>query len=230
MNLGWIALLCFVMCCTLTGVICLTAGYTRNVRLNANRVRTSCVVLEHDIDFRECSYSCHCTISCSTCYRECYDGNVLLDVQLDPIVKSWKKVATRRAATDIGAYLNATFPIGSTHECFYRSAEDISFQLLPVRGYLFAGIAFFTIAGVFGLVLGVLFFSERAEMVRHRQIAVVTTDCRSCRQAIPLVRISCGKAEDECERCAAYVEVRRFLNGSETGFAHSFAQQAASYL
>ena len=224
----WVALLSIVLAGASTGFIILTTGYTTGVRSNADRVETVCVVLKHDIDLQECSYSCHCTISCSTCYRECYHGNVLLEVHLDPKINAWKRVAIFRIASDVSEHLNATFPIGSTRECYYRNPEDITFEIVPVRKYLFTGIAFFSIAGVAGIIWSVMAISERRR--RRRKITAVVANCISCSQEIPLERIGWRTFEDECKRCAGYVEVRRFLNGSETGFAHSFAKQVVSYL
>jgi hypothetical protein len=140
----------------LTSILLGTLGYKNRNDINNRLIGTFCRVVSTSIRSKQCGYDCNCIHyydhntethrqECQTCYRDCYDGDVLFEHIFERT--AYTKLLTKQ-------YLDSQYPINGTRKCYFEDdkPENIHHGKKKSKGFIIAAIVIGSIGGVILLV------------------------------------------------------------------------------
>lgn len=180
-----------------SGILCLMPclllyylGYEARTDWNKSAVETTCNIISHKIQDRECSYSCnchqtctssttssHCTTTCHTCYYTCYDGFIEVKYYIqdsDENNKEYDKMIEvyngYEYYDELYNKMTKNYPVGSQITCYYNSLkpDEVKLKLYEPTVYLAFSIIFAILGGIIVLGwIGFIILSFRKDFFFH---------------------------------------------------------------
>lgn len=140
-------------------------GYEPSVEWNNAAIQGTCTIKENKIEHHRCSYDCNCYYytdsngnrreRCSTCWRDCYYLDILLEHTHDESPHSkWFTVIWRSTnAYFVQSQSTTAYAVGKTMTCYFHeeNLDDIELSLKDAPGML-GGTIFFAALGFCVLV------------------------------------------------------------------------------
>lgn len=151
----FIYLICFLVS-LVVAIVCI-AVWSENRAIRDAAVQGQCNILQDVVVSSRCSYSCNCDDSnhCHTCYRNCWEGDVIVNVFAQQsngtaIISNFavNVYTSQWSYADAYNYLSINYPAGSTTQCFFTlSPLRVFFQMPAVEPFFIASMTFFGITG-----------------------------------------------------------------------------------
>lgn len=126
-------------------------GYYKPTVWNRNAVQTNCLVNNHSIINKTCSYHCNCTVACESdniefqyciyfcniCKNICYDGTINASYMVNnKTVYNWYTVINgKNISKMVKMELEESYPINTNIVCYYNKHNSTDSRII-LRDYL----------------------------------------------------------------------------------------------